>query len=110
VEPSTLASRHWRLAVAAVAGLGVAIATMLLSPHSQGAVGTTTPAILYLLLVLVAALVGGRGAGLATAALALVAQVYYFVPPDHGFSVRDSRSAVGLIVFALAELTVSTRG
>src|SRR5437763_1410663 len=42
VDPSTLAGRPWRLAVAAGAGLGVAIATMLLSPHSPGAVGTTT--------------------------------------------------------------------
>ena len=109
VEPSTLASRHWRLAVAAVAGLGVAIATMLLSPHSPGAVGTTTPAIVYLLLVLVAALAGGRSAGLLTAALALVAQVYYFVPPDHGFDVEDSRSAISLVVFALAEVMVLLR-
>ena len=110
MEPSTIASRHWRLAVAAVAGLGVAVATMLLSPHSPGAVGTTTPAIVYLLLVLVAALAGGRTAGLFTAALALAAQVYYFVPPDHGFGVEDSRSAISLIVFALAEVTVSFVG
>jgi PAS domain S-box-containing protein len=110
VEPSTLASRQWRLAVAAVAGLGVAIATMLLSPHSPGAVGTTTPAIVYLLLVLVAAVVGGLTAGLVTAGLALVAQDYYFVPPEHGFGIRDSRSGISLIVFALAELTVCLVG
>ena len=110
MEPSTLASRHWRLAVAAVAGLGVAIATMLLSPHSPGVVGTTTPAIVYLVLVLVAALVGGLSAGLLTAGLALVAQVYYFVPPDHGFDVDDSRSAISLVVFALAEVMVSFVG
>jgi PAS domain S-box-containing protein len=106
VEPSTLVSRHWRLAVTAVAGLAVLVATILLSPHSPGAVGTTTPAIVYLLVVLAAALAGGRLAGFVTAVLALVAQVYYFVPPDHGFSVEDSKSAISLIVFALAELTV----
>ena len=83
---------------------------MLLSPHSPGSVGTTTPAIVYLLLVLVAALVGGLTAGLVTAGLALVAQDYYFVPPDHGFGIQDSRSAISLIVFTLAELTVCLVG
>ncbi|HET6173678.1 MAG TPA: SpoIIE family protein phosphatase [Gaiellales bacterium] len=106
MEPSTFASRHWRLVVTVAAGLGVALATLILSPHSPGAVGTTTPAIVYLLIVLAAALAGGRVPGLVIAALALLAQVYYFVPPDHGFSVQDSRSAISLIVFALAELTV----
>jgi PAS domain S-box-containing protein len=84
----------------------VVVATVVLSPHSGGDVGTTTPAIIYLLLVLAAALAGGRAAGLVTAALAFVAQLYFFVPPDHGLGVADSRSAISLIVFALAELTV----
>jgi K+-sensing histidine kinase KdpD len=110
VEPSTLASRHWRLAVAAVAGLGVALFTLLMSPHSPGAVGTTTPAIVYLLLVLLASLVGGRAAGLSTAVVALIAQVYYFVPPNHGFGIENSRNAVSVTVFALAELTVTLVG
>ena len=56
------------------------------------------------------ALVGGRSAGLVTAALALVAQLYYFVPPDHGFGIEDSRSAISLIVFALAEVIVCLVG
>jgi PAS domain S-box-containing protein len=110
VEPPTLASRHWRLAVTAGSVLGVAIATLLLAPHSPGRVGTTTPAIIYLLLVLAGALAGGRAAGFVTAALALVAQVYFFVPPDHGFTIQDSRSATSLIVFALAEVIVCLVG
>ena len=110
MEPSTLASRHWRLAVTAGAALAVLVTTLLLAPHSPGAVGTTTPAIVYVLLVLAAALVGGRPAGLVTAALALIAQVYYFVPPDHGFSIQGSRNAIGVIVFALAELIVCLVG
>lgn len=110
MEPRTLVSRHWRLTVTALAAIAVAVATMLLSPHSPGAVGTTTPAIVYLLLVLAAALAGGSSAGLVTAALALVAQVYYFVPPDHGFGVENSRNGIALAVFALAELTVTFVG
>jgi PAS domain S-box-containing protein len=110
VEPPTPANRHWRLAVTAVAVLAVAVATLLLSPHSPGAVGTTTPAIIYLILVLAAALAGGRSAGLVAAGLALIAQVYYFVPPDHGFSVQDSKSGIGLAAFAFAELIVCLVG
>ncbi len=79
---------------------------MLLSPHSGGAVGTTTPAIVYLLLVLAASLAGGRNAGLVTAALALLAHWYYFVPPDHAFDVDGTRNAISLVAFAVAEVTV----
>ena len=64
----------------------------------------------FLIIVLASALAGGRDAGLATAAVALVAQLYYFVPPDHGFGVEDSRSGVSLAVFALAELIVCLVG
>jgi K+-sensing histidine kinase KdpD len=74
----------------------VLVTTLLLAPHSPGAVGTTTPAIVYLLLVLAAALAGGRPAGLVTAALALIAQLYYFVPPDPGSSIPGSRSVIGV--------------
>ena len=80
---------------------------MLLSPHSGGAVGTTTPAIVYLLLVLAAALAGGRNAGLVTAALALRRPAgTTSCRPITASTSTDSRNAISLVVFALAELTV----
>jgi PAS domain S-box-containing protein len=94
-----------------VAGsLGVVVTTAFLSPLSGGVVATTTPALVFLLVVLAAALAGGRTAGLVTAALAFVTQLYYFVPPDHSFSIADARSGISLAVFALAELTVCLVG
>jgi PAS domain S-box-containing protein len=103
-------ARKRSLATAAAGSVGVAVATVVLSPHSGGNVGTTTPAIVFLLLVLATALIGGRAAGLVAAVLAFAAQLYYFVPPDHGLGVANTRSAISLIAFALAELTVCLVG
>ena len=61
-------------------------------------------------MVLATALAGGRRAGLVSAGLAFLAQWYYFVPSEHGFAVDDTRSAISLVVFALAALTVCLVG
>ena len=105
-----MTDRRRELAVAAAGIAGVLVATALMSPHSGGVVATTTPAMVFLIIVLAAALAGGRIAGLVTAAVAFGAQLYYFVPPDHGIGVEDTRSGVSLAVFALAELTVCVVG
>ena len=110
VASRSLMSRQWRLVVTAAGCLGVLAATALLAPHSGGVVATTTPAMVFLLIVLATALAGGRGPGLVTAVVAVAAQLYYFVPPDHGIGVEDTRSGVGLAVFALAALTVCLVG
>ena len=113
MEPSSRSGRHaWRPQASGAAGgvLGVIVATALLAPHSGGFVATTTPALVYVLIVLAAALTGRRVAGLVTAAVALVAQWYYFVPPDHGFHIADARNGISLAVFGLAELTVCLVG
>ena len=102
--------RRRELAVAAGGTVTVLVATALMSPHSGGVVATTTPAVVFLIVVLGAALAGGRIAGFVTAAVAFAAQLYYFVPPDHGIGVEDTRSGVSLAVFALAELIVCLVG
>jgi PAS domain S-box-containing protein len=90
--------------------LAVVLATVLLSPHSGGFVGTTTPAMVFLIIVLAASLAGRRSAGLVTGALALLSQWYFFVPPKDGFTVTDTRNGISLAVFALAELVVCVVG
>src|SRR4051812_18314281 len=97
-------------AVAAGGTVAVLVATALMSPHSGGVVATTTPAIVFLIIVLGTALAGGRVAGFVSAAVAFAAQLYYFVPPDHGLAIEDTKSGVGLAVFALAELIVCLVG
>jgi serine phosphatase RsbU (regulator of sigma subunit)/PAS domain-containing protein len=104
-----LAGRQWQLAATAGGVLGVALATLLLTPHS-GLIATTTPAMAFLIIVLATALAGGRIAGLVTAAAAFVCQLYYFVPPDHGLGIADTRSGIDLAVFAVAEVIVCLVG
>ncbi len=110
LAPPELATTRRRISATAGGVLAVVVATALLAPHSGGAVATTTPAIVFLLIVLAAALAGRRPAGLVTAGLALLSQWYFFVPPKHGFGVLNTRNAIGLAVFALAELTVCLVG
>ncbi|MDX6542086.1 MAG: hypothetical protein QOI71_3696 [Gaiellales bacterium] len=64
----------------------------------------------FLIIVLAASLAGGRQAGLVTAALALLSQWYFFVPPTHSLSAAGTRNWISLVVFALAELTVCLVG
>jgi serine phosphatase RsbU (regulator of sigma subunit)/PAS domain-containing protein len=109
-SPPTLERSRWSISAGAGGLLGVVLATALLSPHSGGWVATTTPAMVFLIIVLAAALAGRRQAGLVTAAFALLAQWYFFVPPKHSFGVADTRSGVSLAVFALAELVVALVG
>jgi serine phosphatase RsbU (regulator of sigma subunit)/PAS domain-containing protein len=104
------ARRRWKVVVTGAGILGVAVVTALLAPQSGDLVATTTPAMIFLLVVLATALAGGRGPGFITAALAFCAQLYFFVPPDHGFQVQDTRSGISLGAFALASLTVCLVG
>lgn len=90
--------------------LAIIVATALLAPHAGGFVGTTTPALVFLLIVLAAALTGRRTAGIATATAGLLAQWYFFVPPTHGFRITDTRNGISLAMFGLAELTVCVVG
>lgn len=107
---STLADRDRRLVVSAGAVLAVVVATAILAPYSPSRIGTTTPAIVYVLLVLGAALAGGRTAGSVAAGTAFIAQLYFFVPPDHAFGIEDGKSGIGLAVFAIAEVAVCLVG
>lgn len=102
--------RQWQLAATAGGVIAVALATILLSPHSGGAVATTTPAMVFLIIVLGTALAGGRVAGLVASAVALFCQSYYFVPPAHDLGIENTRGGISLAVFALAELIVCLVG
>jgi PAS domain S-box-containing protein len=96
---------------AATAGIAaVAIATAILAPESGDLVATTTPAIVFLLVVLATALAGGRAPGLAAAVVAFASQLWFFVPPDHAFGVRGARSGISLGAFAVALVIVCLAG
>ncbi len=68
--------------------------------------GKPGPGLLYLLVVMVAAAVGGLWIGLVTSIASFVEYGYFFVGPTHSFAITES-SAVGLGGFLLAALLVS---
>lgn len=68
--------------------------------------GKPGPGVLYLLVVMVAAAVGGLWIGLATSIASFVEYGYFFVSPTHSFAITES-SAVGLGGFLLAAVLVS---
>ena len=62
---------------------------------------------LFLVVVVVAALVGGRGPALVSAGVATAALNFFFTPPLHTLSVDDATDAVALAAFVLVALLVS---
>jgi len=83
-----------RAYVVAVAGVGLA---SLLGWLADGYVTAVDQAMLYLPIILLAAL-GGRAPSLVAAALSVAAYDFFFVPPRLTFAVSDQRS---LITFAV---------
>jgi PAS domain S-box-containing protein len=90
-RPALRAAAAWLVAVA-----GPAAVTLLAfgNPHEG------LPALLYVLVVLFATSLGGRGPGLAAAAVSIVPFYYFFLVPHHTWTVK-SEGAVALAVFIL---------
>ena len=64
--------------------------------------------LIYLVLVVVVALVGGlRPAVLAAVASGVVLN-YYFTPPLHSFTIADRNNALAIVVFVVVAVSVST--
>jgi PAS domain S-box-containing protein len=79
-----------------VAVAGPAAVTLLAfgNPHEA------LPALLYVLVVLIATSLGGRGPGLVAAAVSIGPFYYFFLVPHHMWAVK-SEGAVALVVFVL---------
>jgi PAS domain S-box-containing protein len=88
-------SRSLRTAAAVVVAVGGPAAISLLalrSPHEA------VPALLYVLVILVATALGGRVPGLIAAAASVVPFYYFFVPPFHVWSAKGD-GALAVAVF-----------
>ena len=98
------AGRRWT--GLAVAVLGLPTLTAVLDTVGDG-LSLGSVLLLYLLMVVITAGIGGLGPG----ALAVVASVFaanwYFTPPFHTLAVESRDSIVELVVFALVALVVS---
>jgi two-component system sensor histidine kinase KdpD len=64
--------------------------------------------LLFLLLTVVVALVGGLAPALITAVAGSMLLNYFFTPPLHTLSIRDTNNALALFVFVLVAMLVSS--
>ena len=91
-----------------VAGTVLTVVATLLVLPSRDDVTSATPALVLVVPCVVAALVGGRTAGLAVAVVAAGAFNLVFIEPYNTFKVDSVDDAVAFVVLALVALTVAT--
>jgi two-component system sensor histidine kinase KdpD len=81
--------------------------TIALVPVS-GQLNLVSDMLLFLLLTVVVALVGGLAPALITAVAGSMLLNYFFTPPLHTLSIRDTNNALALFVFVLVAMLVSS--
>lgn len=82
-----------------------ALTAILVPLRDSLALATTMPA--YLLLVVIVALVGGRGPAVVSALAASVVINFFFVPPYEHWRIADPDNVVSMLVFVLVAALVS---
>jgi K+-sensing histidine kinase KdpD len=98
-----LGRRRMGLAAALV---GLPLLTLVLV-KTEGALGLGSVLLLYLLVDVAAAAIGGLPAGVLAAGVSVLAANWFFVPPFHTFAVETRDSVIELVVFAVVALIVS---
>jgi two-component system sensor histidine kinase KdpD len=106
VELGMTTSRR-RVVGAGIGALGVVAVSFLLVP-SRDDVTSATPGLILVLPCVVAALVGGRTAGLLVSVLAAAAFNLFFLEPFGTFKVASVDDVVAFFVLALVALIVAT--
>jgi two-component system sensor histidine kinase KdpD len=100
-----LAPGH-QLAGFAVSAAALAALTVVASA-SRPTLNLTSDTLLYLLVVVGAAILGGIWPALATAVAATLLLNYYFTPPLHTWRINEQNNAVALAAFAAVGVAVS---
>ncbi len=83
------------------------VLSLLLLPL-QGALNLVSDVLLFLLLTVVVALVGGMVPALVAAVVGSALLNYWFTPPRHTLSIRDTNNALALLVFLAVAILVSS--
>ena len=81
--------------------------TLVLS-HARGPLNLVSDVLLFLLLVVVVALVGGFVPAMLAAVGGSMLLNYYFAPPLHTFTIRETNNALAIGVFILVAALVSS--
>jgi two-component system sensor histidine kinase KdpD len=87
-------------------GLPAAL-TMVLVPM-QGRLNLVSDMLLFLLVTVVVALVGGMLPALVSAVVGSALLNYWFTPPLHTLSIRDTNNTLALVVFLVVAILVSS--
>ncbi len=96
-----------RLRGYAVAVLFPPLLSLLLVPV-RGHLNLVSDMLLFLLLTVIVALIGGLSPALIAAVAGSLLLNYYFTPPLHTLSIRDTNNALALFVFILVAMLVSS--
>jgi two-component system sensor histidine kinase KdpD len=99
-------SRERRRRAYLLAFLGLPALVGALVPM-RSSLNLATDVLLFLLLVVVIALVGGRGPALVSAVAASLALNFFFTRPFHTWTIDDPNNALALVVFVLVAALVS---
>lgn len=86
---------------------GPALLTLLLT-HVEVDLGLANDMLLFLTLTVAAALLGGLLPALASAAAGSLLLNYYFAPPQHLWTISDSKNIVAIIVFVGVAISVAS--
>jgi two-component system sensor histidine kinase KdpD len=103
---STGVSRRRQIAGAALGVIGLPLLTLLLK-QVTGTLSLEGQVLLYMLVVVAIALVGGIAVALVSALSAAVLINYYFVEPKHALTIAHPDQAVALAVFVAVAAIVS---
>jgi len=92
-------------ALLAVVLIAVLVPILSAANGASGPLGQSIP-LFFLVPVLVASSVGGRGAGVLSAILAVLVWDFFFIPPTYQVTVASTRDALALGVFLLVAMLV----
>ena len=99
-------SRDRQAAAGVFALVALPLLTLVLA-HERDRIGLGSDLLLYLLLVVVIAAIGGAWVAGATAVVAFVLVNWYFTPPIHTLTIADGDNLLALIVFLVVAAVVS---
>jgi len=89
-----------------VGGLGLPLVTLLLA-NSRGHIGLPGVLLVYLLLVVVTATLGGGVPALVVAVVAFLCANWFFTPPFYTWTISELENVLALVVFLVVALVVS---
>ncbi|MFI6279960.1 DUF4118 domain-containing protein [Streptomyces sp. NPDC050988] len=108
--PAARGSRLGRSRIVAgwlVGVVGPALLALLLT-HGASNLGLANDMLLFLTLIVAAALLGGLLPALASAALGSLLLNYYFTPPLHRLTIADPKNIVAIVIFVGVAVSVAS--